>query len=254
MKAGIVDLLGCIRGRRWLAWARSVWSEKCRRRGLPTGASRIGWLRGAALAATLCSAVVAPAYAHAPCTDSAERFVRVGQTVTMCIPRSWIDYVAGSEADGALLLFALWPSLDGFYNGQEKTRPISGLDYGGRVQVLLHLSDRLNPLQERYENMLRLYSPHSRHASIMGLEHWGRDESPTSLSQTKVEIYFVEDDNGQIQSYIECDLPGTHAAPGCAEEIYIDSFLVRISYSRVLLSDWQNIETNIRSKVHSFIR
>ena len=213
-----------------------------------------GLIHGLLLAAALAASVIISAHAEDACANSAERLVRVGQTVTMCIPQPWIDSVAGSETEGDILLFALWPSLGGFYDGNEQTRPVPGLDYGGRVQVLLHLSDRVNSLQNRYENMLRLYSPYSRYEPTMGLEHWGRDALPTWNSNTKREIYFTLKNSEQVVRYIICDLPGTQMAPGCSEEMYIGPFLARITYSRVFLSEWHGIESGIEQKVTSFLR
>ena len=145
---------------------------------------------------TLTGLAIQSAHATTPCTDPAERFVRVGETVTMCIPRPWIDTVVGSENEGAILLFGLWPRLGGFYDGQEQARPNTGLDHGGTVQVLLHLSDRINPLQERYEINRRMFSPNSRHEPTMGLEHWGKDTPPTKIFETKMEIYFTVNSDG----------------------------------------------------------
>lgn len=211
-------------------------------------------MHGVLFAAVLVGSVVTTAHASGPCGDPTERFVRVGQTVTMCIPQSWIDSVVRSETDGALLLFALWPSLGGFHDGQEETRPYNFLERGGLVQVLLHLSDRINPLQERYENTVRMYSPHSRHEPTMGLEHWGRDEAPTWNPDTESEVYFTINSDGHVDRYITCRLPNVVPAPACAEETYIGPFLAEITYSRVFLQDWHGIETGIARKILLFIR
>ena len=168
------------------------------------------------------------------------------------LPESFIDSVVGAQQDGEVLLHVRWPSLTGYHDGHERDDPKDPLTYNNMIRVLLTLSNRINPLQERYERQVRFFAPLSRHPSTMGLEHWGKDLPWGADYTTKREIYFAP--AGQVETYISCYLPETVPAPGCTAEFYIGPFLAHVSYSRVFLTDWKTIEDGLSERVLSFIQ
>ena len=118
----------------------------------------------------------------------AVRDVTVGRDeVRLRLPESFIDSVVGAQQDRAVLLHVRWPSLTGYHDGHEHDQPWDGPRHGNLIILLLRLSDRTNPLQERYERQVRFFAPLSRHPSTMGLEHWGKDLPWEANYTTEVE-------------------------------------------------------------------
>lgn len=121
------------------------------------------------IALGLTASAVAAGHAAAPCADPAMRFVKIGETVTACLPPNWIDSVARSEIDGDLLLFALWPGLGGFYDGQERSRPYNGQEHGGG---LCKCCSPFRTTSIRCEIGMRTYSVYSHLIPGMS-QRWG---------------------------------------------------------------------------------
>lgn len=199
-------------------------------------------------------AVGAALLLRSPAAAAAEtvRDVTMGRDeVHLRLPESFIDSVVGAQQDGEVLLHVRWPSLTGYHDGHERDDPKDPFTYNNMIPVLLTLSDRINPLQERYERQVRFFAPLSRHPSTTGLEHWGKDLPWGADYTTKREIYFAPGE--QVETYISCYLPGTVPAPGCTAEFYIGPFLAHASYSRVFLPQWRAIQDGVRGRVLSFV-
>lgn len=181
------------------------------------------------------------------------RDVVVGNNETrLSLPESYIDSVVGARQDGQVLLHVRWPDLTGYHDDHERDHSWDPAKHGNLIILLLTLSSRTNLLEDRYERQVKFFAPLSRHPSIMGLEHWGKDLPPGALYTTKVEVYFVPGE--RIETYLTCYLPGTIPYPSCTANFYVGPFLAKATYSRVFLPDWKLIEDGIRQRVLSFIQ
>ena len=192
-----------------------------------------------------------------PAAAAAEtvRDVTMGRDeVHLRLPESFIDSVVGAKQDGQVLLHLRWPSLAGYHDGHERDYPKDLPAYNNMVRVLLTLSDRINPLQERYRLVIRDRPSLKRYPLTMGLEHWGQDAPDKLNADTMREVYFVPSAGEQVETYIDCGLPGmAWLSPGCSAEFYIGPFLACASYSRVFLPQWRAIQDGVRGRVLSFV-
>lgn len=174
--------------------------------------------------------------------------------VHLQLPESSIDTIVGAKHDGQVLLHLRWPGLVGYHDGHENEYPEDLPAYNNMVRVLLTLSDRINPLQERYRLNVRYRPTLKRYPPTMGLEHWGQDAPDRSNADTFEEVYFLPGAGEQVETYIACGLPGmVWRSPGCHAEFYVGSFLARASYSRVFLPQWRAIQDGVRERVLSFV-
>lgn len=178
--------------------------------------------------------------------------VTMGESkVTLHLPESWIDSIAGARLDGQVLLHMRWPKLSGYYDGHERDYPKNLPAYGNMVRILLTLSDRINSLQDRYQRNLTLHPSVLLRKSTLGLEQWEQTAPDKLLSGHKSEIYFFAYKNDHIETYLDCDIPGIQPYPGCHAEFYIGSFLARVSYSRIFLPEWKTIQEKVSEMVLS---
>lgn len=155
------------------------------------------------------------------------------------IPRYYIDSMSDSGAleQGGVLIFANLPD----FTPRLAEKRDRSLDFKTLDRfVWIHIQDigkRPVKLNSMYQTLRKLQPSLKYQGEMYGLQF----ELPDPTPPFNKDLYRRLDESGNLISYIECTRDNTREIPNCSHIFNHEGLLVKISYRKTYLPQWQEI-------------
>jgi hypothetical protein len=156
------------------------------------------------------------------------------------IPANYFDSPTDPGLDQRnVLLVALLPDMQGRTNENwDEFMEVSG--WGRRVTMLITATkDTKHMLRSNQRAVESLYGPYDPSGTFYGLQRL--TSSKKSLAR---EIYYAEA-SGVTDSIITCPGDDDFPTPGCSHRFSVDGVVVKATYDKKFLQDWQRTQASI---------
>ena len=174
----------------------------------------------------------------------------------VCIPPEYVNYPLTEPRHTDLALTAVWPSMRGYYTpgwDVPGARPRDPETWSGALQILFGPVRSYPDIRFRFEARRKDTRADVPAGEAHGLERLAIAPDALRPGQRPSELY-VRDGGGDDFIWIACDLPRPGRSPGCRTEFVADGYLVGVSFSRVFLPRWRDIQDSTRRLIAGFER
>jgi len=173
----------------------------------------------------------------------------------VCIPPDYVRHAVRGTTRADLALTARWPTMEGAFGPGWRERPHDQETWGGLLIILFGPVGSYPDIRARFEATKRLNHLTVPAEPAHGLVRLAADTdalTPGERAWRIHEVYFGGE--GEDFIYIRCALPQPASFAGCDAEFTQDGYLVKVSFSRVFLPQWDAIRDATGRLVSGFGR
>lgn len=174
----------------------------------------------------------------------------------VCIPPEYVNWPIGGRHPVDEALTAVWPSMRGYFTpgwdvpGARHRDPDT---WSGALNILFGPVRSYPDIRFRFGARKADTGAEVPSGEAHGLQRLAIAPGSMRPGQRPSELY-VRDEGGERFTWIACDLPRPGRFPGCKTEFVADGYLVGVSFSRVFLPQWREIQDSTRRLIASFQR